>query len=112
MDALLLLTAVPGTLGYNGRGDFFLDPVGNVRRRGEREVAPFLFTGVQILHPRIFNSEAPGKFSLNRIYDKALSAGRLKGLRHDGGWFHVGDPAGLAAVEARLERDGTVKLAI
>ncbi len=109
MDALLLVAAIPGTLGYNGRGDFFLDVVGNLRRRGEREVSPFLFTGIQILHPRLFTGEAPGKFSLNRIYDKALKSGRLKGLRHDGVWYHVGDPKGLAAVEARLRRDGVLQ---
>ncbi|MCW5774593.1 MAG: nucleotidyltransferase family protein [Rhodospirillaceae bacterium] len=106
MDALLLVAIVPGTLGYEGRGDFFMDGSGRLRRRAERDVAPFLFTGVQILHPRLFAGEAPGKFSLNRVYDKARAAGRLFGLRHDGAWFHVGDPAGLAAVETRLKAEG------
>lgn len=106
MDALLLVAAIPGTLGYEGRGDFFLDGTGHLKRRAERDVAPFLFTGIQLLHPRLFIGEAPGKFSLNRVYDKALASGRLRGLRHDGAWYHVGDPAGLAAVEARLKADG------
>ncbi|MBL8661514.1 MAG: nucleotidyltransferase family protein [Candidatus Odyssella sp.] len=106
MDALLLLAVVPGTLGYEGRGDFTMDGLGRLRRRAERGIAPFLFTGVQILHPRLFADEAPGKWSLNRVYDKALAAGRLYGLRHDGAWYHVGDPAGLAAVEARLRSEG------
>jgi MurNAc alpha-1-phosphate uridylyltransferase len=106
MDALLLLSVIPGTLGYQGRGDFTMDGIGRLRRRAERGIAPFLFTGVQILHPRLFEGEAPGKWSLNRVYDKALAAGRLYGLRHDGAWYHVGDPAGLAAVEARLRAEG------
>ncbi|MFO0986176.1 MAG: nucleotidyltransferase family protein [Alphaproteobacteria bacterium] len=106
MDALLLLAVVPGTLGYEGRGDFTMDGLGRLRRRAERGIAPFLFTGVQLLHPRLFADEAPGKWSLNRVYDKALAAGRLYGLRHDGAWYHVGDPAGLAAVEARLRSEG------
>jgi MurNAc alpha-1-phosphate uridylyltransferase len=106
MDALLLVAMIPGTLGYEGRGDFFMDGVGRLRRRGERDVAPFLFTGVQILHPRLFEDEKPGKFSLNRVYDKALKAGRLWGLRHDGAWYHVGDPNGLLAVEAQLKAIG------
>ncbi len=108
MDALLLLSVIPGTLGYEGRGDFTMDGVGRLRRRVERGIAPFLFTGVQILHPRLFAGEAPGKWSLNRVYDKALAAERLYGLRHDGAWYHVGDPAGLAAVEARLRSEGAV----
>jgi MurNAc alpha-1-phosphate uridylyltransferase len=108
MDALLLVSVIPGTLGYEGRGDFFMDGLGRLRRRGPRDVAPFLFTGVQILHPRLFAGLAPGKFSLNRVYDKALAAGRLYGLRHDGAWYHVGTPAGLSAVEARLKAEGAV----
>lgn len=106
MDALLLVTIIPGTLGYQGRGDFFMDPNGRLRRRAERDVAPFLFTGVQILHPRLFAGEKPGKFSLNRVYNTALASGRLFGLRHDGAWYHVGDPAGLTAVEAQLRSIG------
>ena len=72
----------------------------------ERGIAPFLFTGVQILHPRLFAGETPGKWSLNRVYDKALAAERLYGLRHDGAWYHVGDPAGRTAVETRLKLEG------
>jgi N-acetyl-alpha-D-muramate 1-phosphate uridylyltransferase len=108
MDALLLVSVIPGTLGYEGRGDFYMDGVGRLKRRLERGIAPFLFTGVQILHPRLFAGEAPGKWSLNRVYDKALAAERLYGLRHDGAWYHVGTPAGLAAVEARLKAEGAV----
>jgi MurNAc alpha-1-phosphate uridylyltransferase len=108
MDALLLVSVIPGTLGYEGRGDFYMDGVGRLKRRLERGIAPFLFTGVQILHPRLFAGEAPGKWSLNRVYDKALAAERLYGLRHDGAWYHVGTPAGLAAVEARLKAGGAV----
>ena len=108
MDTLLLVSVIPGTLGYEGRGDFYMDGVGRLKRRLERGIAPFLFTGVQILHPRLFAGEAPGKWSLNRVYDKALAAERLYGLRHDGAWYHVGTPAGLAAVEARLKAEGAV----
>lgn len=108
MDALLLVAVIPGTLGYEGRGDFYMDSVGRLKRRLERGIAPFLFTGVQILHPRLFAGETPGTFSLNRVYDKALAAERLYGLRHDGAWYHVGTPAGLAAVEARLKAEGAV----
>ena len=37
-----------------------------------------------------------GPFSLNRVWDRAIAAGRLFGLRLDGLWMHVGDPAALA----------------
>lgn len=106
MDALLLLHAAAGAAGCDGDGDFFIDRRGTLRRRGAREAAPFLFAGVQILHPRLFRAAPGATFSLNLLYDRAQAAGRLHGLVHDGAWFHVGTPAGLAAARARLEGRG------
>ena len=102
MDALLLLHPTSFAVGYDGSGDFVFTPEGPLRRRREREVAPFVFTGVQILHPRLFEGVEDGAFSLNVIYDKALEAERLAGLRHDGEWFHIGTPEGLKEVEDAL----------
>ncbi|HET7595093.1 MAG TPA: nucleotidyltransferase family protein [Stellaceae bacterium] len=102
LDALLLLQRTTTALGYEGVGDFILDPLGGVRRRREREVAPHLFAGVQIVHRRLFDGEKPGKFSLNRLWDRALAAGRLAAIVHDGEWYHVGTPEALALAEARL----------
>jgi MurNAc alpha-1-phosphate uridylyltransferase len=102
MDGLLLLHATVDAYGYRGRGDFLADPLGRLVRRPECEVAPFLFTGVQILHPRLFADAPAGPFSLNRLYDQAIEAGRLYGVVHDGEWFHVGTPDGLAEAETYL----------
>ncbi len=108
MDALLLLHAAAGAAGCDGDGDFFIDRHGidrhgTLRRRGAREAAPFLFTGVQMLHPRLFRAAPGATFSLNLLYDRAQAAGRLHGLVHDGAWFHIGTPAGLAAARACLD---------
>ena len=62
-----------------------------------------MFTGVQILHPRLFAETPDGAFSLNLLYDRAIENGRLYGLVHDGEWFHVGTPEGLAEAEAYME---------
>jgi MurNAc alpha-1-phosphate uridylyltransferase len=102
MDVLLLLHPTVSAHGYHGAGDFFMSPVGRLRRRREREVAPYIFAGVQILHPRIFEDVPAGAFSLNLLYDRAAEAERLWGLRHDGEWFHVGTPEALAEVEDAL----------
>lgn len=100
MDALLLVHPVESAIGYDGRGDFFLED-GKLRRRGEAASAPFVFTGVQILHRRLFDGAPKGAFSLNMLYDKNLS--RIGALVHDGDWLHVGDPAGLKKAEAFLK---------
>lgn len=102
MDALLLLHCSAMAFGYEGQGDFALAPDGQVRRRNEREVAPFVFTGLQILHPRLFKGAPEGPFSLNRLWDRAMEDQRLYGLRHDGLWFHVGTPELLQETEQEL----------
>ena len=107
MDGLLLLHPTVIAVGYSGPGDFFIDPLGKIRRRREFEVAPFVYAGIQMLHPRLFAGAPDGAFSLNHLYDRAIDAGRLYGLRHDGEWFHVSTPRQLAEVEARIARGGS-----
>jgi N-acetyl-alpha-D-muramate 1-phosphate uridylyltransferase len=102
MNAVLLLQRTVTAVGYDGRGDYFLDRLGNPRRRREREVAPYLFTGIQLLHRRAFDGIRDTKFSLNVVYDRAERSGRLHAIVHDGEWFHVGTPDGLAATRSRL----------
>lgn len=102
MDAVLLLQRTVMAVGYEGSGDYFLDALGTPRRRREREVAPYLFTGIQLLHHRLFE-DVPGRiFSLVRLFDRAEAAGRLRAIVHDGEWYHVGTPEGLAATRERL----------
>jgi N-acetyl-alpha-D-muramate 1-phosphate uridylyltransferase len=101
-DAVLLLQRTATAVGYEGNGDYFLDPLGIPRRRGEREVAPHLFAGVQLLHRRAFDGIAETRFSLNLVYDRAKASGRLRAILHDGEWFHVGTPDGLEMTRARL----------
>ncbi|MFT8245599.1 nucleotidyltransferase family protein [Roseomonas sp. BN140053] len=109
MDGLLLLARTATVEGEVGRGDFLLDPLGRMRRPREREVAPYTFTGVQILHPRLFQGAPAGPHSLNREYDRAIEAERLFGLVHDGAWFHLSVPGDLQHTERRLE-EGLARL--
>lgn len=99
MDALLLLHSTVDAYGYAGMGDFRLEPDGKVRRRPEQEVSPYLFAGIQILHPRLFHGSPGGAFSLNLLFGRAIDEERLYGIVHDGEWFHVGTPEGLADAE-------------
>lgn len=102
MDAILLLQPRGRATGYGGPGDFERDESGRLIRRGGNPQAAFVYTGVQILHPRLFESCPAGPFSLNILYDRAIAAGRLHGLVHDGDWMDVGTHDGLAAAEALL----------
>ena len=102
MDAVLLFQRTVTAVGYDGPGDYFLDSAGIPSRGGEREIAPYLFAGIQLLHRRLFAGVGEPVFSLNRLYDKAAAGGRLHAIVHDGEWYHVGTPAGLGATRERL----------
>jgi len=102
MDALLLLQPTTAATGYDGQGDFTMDQMGRLTRRDIRAVAPFVYTGVQIVSPALLRDAPAGAFSLNLLYNRAIEAGRLYGMRHEGDWMDVGTHAGIAEAEARL----------
>jgi MurNAc alpha-1-phosphate uridylyltransferase len=104
-DAVLMLQRTVTAVGYEGNGDYFLDAAGPPRRRGERQVAPYLFAGMQLLHRRLFDGVKDRAFSLVRLFDRAEAADRLDAIVHDGEWFHIGTPQGLAAARAQLSFD-------
>ena len=85
--------------GYSGDGDFRLGADGCLMRRGAGETAPYVFTGVSIAHPRMFDDAPRGRFSLNIVWDRAIASGRLHGLVLDGWWMHVGTPPALVDAE-------------
>jgi len=105
MDGLLLLASAATSLGYEGQGDFSMGPGGRLIRRGERQMAPFVFTGVSIAHPRMFEGAPQATFSLNRLWDAAIEKGRLFGVRLDGLWMHVGTPDALKEAERWIESE-------
>ncbi|GAB3122907.1 nucleotidyltransferase family protein [Novispirillum itersonii] len=103
MDALLLVKRTADAWGYDGLGDFFMDGTGVLRRRGEGEVAPYIYAGVMILKPDAMIGTPDGPFSLNVVFDRLLAGNRLYGVAHDGPWFHVGTPDSIVPTERRIK---------
>lgn len=101
-DGLLLLAPTAGSIGYDGSGDFALAADGRLRRRGEREVVPFVYAGAAILTPALFADAPAGAFPLGQLFDRAAETGRLHGLRLEGVWMHIGTPAAIAEAEAAM----------
>lgn len=99
MDTLMLLALGSASLGYDGPGDFEMDAAGLVKRRTPRKIAPFVFTGVSIAHPRLFDGAPKGSFSLNAVWDRAIERDRVYGIRLEGTWMHVGTPQALDDAE-------------
>lgn len=106
MDGLLLMASAANSSGYYGRGDFSMSATGVLRRRREWESVPYVFAGIQLLHPRLFSAVPEGAFSMNVLYNRNISEDkvlpRIRGIAHDGMWLHVGDAEGHAEAEKRL----------
>ena len=106
MDALLLLAERPASIGFDGPGDFFLEPDGRLRRRGAASAAPYIFAGVSVGSPRLLEAAPDGIFSLNPLWDRSLARGRVFGARLEGIWMHVGTPGALAEAEQAVAANG------
>jgi MurNAc alpha-1-phosphate uridylyltransferase len=103
VDGVLLLHRSFQVRAAVGFGDFALDPWGVPRRRGEREVVPYIYAGLQLISPDLLAGTPDGPFSMNLAWDEAMAAGRLRAVVHDGLWFHLSTPADLAEAESLLQ---------
>ena len=130
MDALLLLAPVSTSIGYAGRGDFTMAADGRLTRRGEREVAPFVYAGAAILRPELFKDAPDGRLladdavrprrgerpaawaAARRRVDARRHAGGHRGGRGgDRGQRGVTRHAGLINSSAYLWRLGQIRIA-
>lgn len=102
MDILLLLASHDQAVGFDGRGDFFMDDRGVLARRGDAAAAPHIYAGALIIKRSCFDGETDKAFSLNRLFDRALENGRLHGCAMDGLWLHVGTPGAIGEAETAL----------
>jgi MurNAc alpha-1-phosphate uridylyltransferase len=104
MDALLLVTPHARAHNYQGKGDFHLDPIGRVTRRRAGRIAPFIYTGIQVVSHRLLRDAPKGPFGTMQLWERAIEEGRLFGLSHTSLWCEVGEPAAIAPTEALLTR--------
>lgn len=102
MDALLLLVPHQGARNFRGKGDFHMDPHGKLRRRRSGRIAPFIYTGIQLIAKRLLRDAPEGPFSTNLLWDRAMEEERLYGLAFTGRWFEVGTPQAIRPTELML----------
>lgn len=104
MDALLLLVSHARAENFNGKGDFHMDALGRLTRRKSGRIAPFIYTGIQLLSKRLLRDAPEGKFSTNILWNRAMDEGRLYGISFTGLWFEVGTPDAIGPTEDALKR--------
>ncbi len=90
MDALLLCIPPENALGHAGTGDFVMDAQGRARRG-----AGAIYSGLQIVRTDLLHEIADRSFSLNRLWDVMMGAGRLHALPYPGQWCDVGRPENI-----------------
>ncbi len=103
VDGVLLVHRTFQVHAEVGFGDFALDKWGMLRRRAEREIVPYIYAGLQLIRPSLLDGAPEGRFSMNLAWDRAIAAGRLRAVVHDGLWFHLSTPADLEEAEEILQ---------
>jgi MurNAc alpha-1-phosphate uridylyltransferase len=107
IDGVILLHRTFLVHADTGFGDFYVDKLGYPRRRQEREIAPYVYAGLTLARPSLFDNAPSGAFSMNVIWDRALQSGRLFAVVHDGLWFHLSQPGDLNEAEQALQAQFT-----
>jgi MurNAc alpha-1-phosphate uridylyltransferase len=102
MDALLLLVPHARAANFGGPGDFHMDALGKLSRRRDGRIAPFIYTGIQLVSHRLLRDAPEGPFSTNILWNRAIAEGRLYGLSFSGLWFEVGTPQAIRPTEEAL----------
>ncbi|MFC4295354.1 nucleotidyltransferase family protein [Novosphingobium tardum] len=104
MDGLLLLVPHSRAHNHRGKGDFHLDPLGRISRRRTGRIAPFIWTGIQLIGHSLLADPPAGAFSTNILWDRAIARGRLFGISHVSEWFEVGSPEAILPTEQAMAR--------
>jgi N-acetyl-alpha-D-muramate 1-phosphate uridylyltransferase len=104
MDILLLVAASASAIGVDWPGDFTMTREGRLVVREPRHVAPFVYSGVGIIKPQLFEQKEEDVFRLAPFFHAAADKGRLFGVRLDGLWLHVGRPETITQAEIAIDR--------
>ena len=103
MDALLLVVTHARAYNFDGTGDFYMDGSGRLTRKLPGRIAPFIYTGIQLVSHALLREAPEGSFSTNVLWDRAIEEGRLYGLAFTGHWYEVGTPAHIDPTEQALK---------
>jgi len=79
---------------HHPQGDFSLSQ-GQLSQQGP---AMLTFSGIGVYRPELFTDCNPGAFPLGPVLRKAMDAGQVSGELYAGGWFDIGTPERLDAV--------------
>ena len=102
MDALLLMVPHARAANHKGKGDFHMDANGRLTLRRSGRIAPFIYSGIQLVSQRLLRDAPQGPFGTMVLWKRAMEEGRLYGVSHLGLWYEVGSPDAIAPTEEAL----------
>lgn len=105
MNALMLLVPKEDAIGYDSSGDFALTESYELTIKKNPE---YVFSGVHITHPKLFENIELSHIKLMDIYENYLENSTYKGFHgkiYEGQWFHVGTPEALDIIENSFNQD-------
>lgn len=91
------LVLVPNP-AHHPDGDYALGADSRVGTVGPR----MTYSGISLLSPALFAGLERGRRALAPVFDRAIAAGELYGLKHEGLWIDVGTPERLDLARRRL----------
>ena len=84
---LLLVVNKEKSFDRTFRGDFNLKD--NLIDRKDKDNLDYIYTGLQIIEPRVFSNINEKVFSINRIWDKLIASNKLYAIESNIDFLHV-----------------------
>ena len=90
---------------HNPSGDFHMNEAGLVHAMGNDSSRFWTFSGISVLHRKLFEGCQAGSVSLIPLLKKAMAKDLVSGEVHDGVWIDVGTPERLDEVATLISSD-------
>jgi MurNAc alpha-1-phosphate uridylyltransferase len=101
LNGLAHLWLVPNP-EHNLQGDFLLND-GQVAEKNQNAGRALTFSGVSVLHKKLFDGCETGAFKLAPLLKHAMASQQVSGDLYTGYWLDVGTPQRLQELEAHLK---------
>jgi len=95
MDLLLCLIEKEKFFGYKGDGDFDLEePQERISRLNFEHQKDFVFSGLQLIKPKLLEKKKEEKFSMREIFFSNIK-NKIYGINDGNEWYHISEPDDL-----------------
>ena len=103
MDLLLCMINKRFFFGYKGKGDFNLEePQKEISRLNLEQQKDFVFSGLQIVKPKLLQKKNEKNFSMREIFFSNIKK-KMYGINDKNEWYHISEPDDLKNVNDNIK---------